>query len=397
MTRPGRNFVPSLPVVRLFLFSGFVWASVVGPSFSVLIIKNFGASSAQIGIFAAVCAVFNMAVQPFWGYLSDKTGSPRRVLCFCLGVSAVFFGSSLFAKNLYMAAGLLVMETIFRCSVTALLDSHILSEMNAIRGLQYSHIRPAGSIFFGSLAFIYSRVIHARGVMTIIPISICITAMAIFWGLFAARGQWEDGPNRNAGVFIPKRNLKKDVLNLLANKNYITFIIFIGFSALATSPLFVFIVDYVAAAGGNPGDVPLIHALRCTVELPVFILVTIMGKRTHPIKLMFAGMGFYIIYTAGLLFAHSYFVFAACHMAGAAGFILILTGRMRYVNQITPAAVRSTSITVLGAFEVGIGSIMGNLLAGSISGNFGINALTIMSLAALSVAIVMLIRMGTRD
>ncbi|MCL2319326.1 MAG: MFS transporter [Treponema sp.] len=374
-----------------------MWAAVVGPSFSVLIIRSLGASSAQIGIFAAVCAVFNMVVQPFWGFLSDKTGSPRRVMCFCMGVSALFFGSSLLAGNLYTAAGLLVMDTIFRCSVTALLDSHILSGVNTIPGLQYSHIRPAGSIFFGSLSFIYSRVIHTWTVMTIIPISVCISALAIFWGLFAAKGRWEDGPNRNAGIFIPRRNLKKDVLDLLRNKNYIALVIFIGFSALATSPLFVFIVDYVAAAGGNPGDVPLIHTLRCIVELPAFILITSLGKRTHPIKLMLAGMGVYIIYIGGLLFAHTYFILAACHMAGAAGFILILTGRMRYLNQITPPAVRSTSITVLGAFEVGIGSVVGNLVAGSVSQKYGINALTIVSLSALLVAIVTVIRMGSSE
>ena len=135
-----RKYLPSPPVFKLFVFMGIVWAAIVGPLSSVLILKSFGATSPQIGVFSAICAVITLVCQPIWGLLSDKVRSPRRVLCFCLGVSTIFFSCVLLAKNLYMAAGLMILEVVFRSSVIALLDSHTLAEVNVIPGLHYSQI-----------------------------------------------------------------------------------------------------------------------------------------------------------------------------------------------------------------------------------------------------------------
>ena len=384
-----RKFVPSPYVLKLFLFMSIVWAAIVGPFSSVLILKNFGATSPQIGIFTAVCAVISMVFQPVWGFISDKIGSPRRVLCFCLGVSSVFFGCVLLAKNFYAAAGLLMLDSMFRCCVIALLDSHTLSEINVIPGLQYSYIRMGASIFYGILSVIYSGVIKTMGIMAIVPISVVIAALAVFWGLFIAKGKWEANKNRD-GVHRVKSSLKKEAISLLKNKQYILFVIFVAFWSFSTLPLYTFIIDYVTAVGGDPGDVPMIHALRCVAELPSFVLAVYIGKKMDAKTLMLAGMCFSLSHMAGLLFAHTFFWLAACNLLAAPGFILGLAGRMRYLNEITPESVRSTSITVMGACEIGLGSIAGNLMAGFVSGVFGTRALTFVVMATICAAICML-------
>jgi PPP family 3-phenylpropionic acid transporter len=384
-----KKYIPSLSVIKLFLFVGIAWAAVVGPFQSILILKNLGATSPQIGIFTAVCSVISMVLQPVWGYVSDKIGSPRKVLCICLGVSAVFFGSLLLTENLYIAMAMIIMDIAFRCGIISLLDSHTLSEMNVTPGLQYSFIRMAGSVFFGLMSLIYSGIINANGVMAIIPVSLSIAAAAICWGLFAARGKWET-ERGEGGVLRAKPNLKKEALTLLRDMRYILFIVFVALYSLSMSPLFVFIIEFVLAVDGHPGDVPMIHALRCMVELPIFILIGAAGKRLGAKKLMLAGLCFGFIYLTGLLLAYSFTGLIVSHMFGAAGFILCLTGRMRYINEITPEAVRSTSITIMGACEIGLGSIAGNLIAGFVIGLYGTQALTWVSVTALAVALAML-------
>jgi PPP family 3-phenylpropionic acid transporter len=388
-----RKYIPSPPVLRLFIFMGIVWAAVVGPFSSVIILRHFGASSPQIGIVTAICSVISMVFQPVWGVLSDKFKSPRKILCFCLGMSGVFFGAIFFTENLFLVIALIMLDMTFRCGVISLLDSHTLSEINALPGLQYSFIRMAGSIFYGGLSFVYSGVINARGVMSIIPLSLCIAVAAIFWGFFAAKGKGETERGTQGNIQKIKPNLTKEAFTLLKNHKYILFILFVALYALSSQPLFVFIIDYVTAVGRGPGDVPVIHALRCVVELPLFIFIGYMGTRIGAKKLMMTGVCFAVLYTAGLLFAHNYALLVVSHMSGAAGFILCLTGRMRYINEITPEAVRSTSITVMGACEVGLGAIAGNLVAGFILGTYGTRALTFVSLAALvlSMAVLMLL------
>jgi multiple sugar transport system permease protein len=93
------KYIPPPAVIKLFFFVGIVWAAIVGPFSSVLILKGMGASSPQIGVFTALAAVISMVFQPVWGLVSDKNGSPRKVLCLCLSASAVFFGCVLLTAN----------------------------------------------------------------------------------------------------------------------------------------------------------------------------------------------------------------------------------------------------------------------------------------------------------
>ena len=379
-----RKYIPSLNVFKLFFFVGIVWAAIVGPFSSILILQSFGASSSLIGIFSSISAVLSMVFQPVWGLLGDKINSPRRVLCFNLGISGIFFGCVLLTNNLYIAAGLMLLDITFRCSTIALLDSHTLSEISTIPRMQYSYIRMSGSVFYGIMSFIYSGIINARGVISIIPVSLCIMVFAVFWGFFAAKGQWESSRNQGSSDNKVKRNLKSEAASLLRNKPYIIFVLYASFSALSTGPVFNFIIFYVTAVGGNPGDVPMIHAIRCITEIPMFVLIGLIGKKYGARKLILTGMGFSFVYIIGLLFSNSLLGLTLSHaLAGAPAFILGLSGRMRYLSELTPLSVRSTSITVMYACEIGLGSITGNLIAGFLLGIYGTHVLTLVALGAL--------------
>lgn len=383
------KYLPSLSVIKLFLFVGFVWAALVGPISFVLILTEFGATSSQIGIFSAVSAVLSMVFQPVWGMISDKIRSPRRVLCFCLVGSLVFFGSVFFVGNLHIAIVLLLLDVVFRCGIVGLLDSHTIAEVNAKPSLQYGHIRMAGSIFFGLLSFAFSRVTPEFGVMAIIPVSAGITLLAICWGLFLSRGKSED--IKEEGEERERPSLKRDALSLLVNLRYIVLILFIAVSALALQPLWVFMINFAEEFGGDAGSVFLIQSLRCVVELPLFIFIGIGCKKVSSQKLMIIGLFFMFVYVLMLLFANSLFwVFAAHLVGGTPGFIFGLTGRLRYLNEVTPNSVRSTSITLMGTVELGLGAILGNLIAGFLLDSRGIQGLMVFTLSVLVVASVIL-------
>jgi len=381
-------YKPSPQVLRLFIFVGIVWAAVVGPGSVVLILTHKGATNPQIGIVTAIAAVLSMLFQPVWGMISDKTGSPRRVLCFCLIGSALFFGSVLFSTNIYIVAGLLLMDMVFRCGVVGLLDSHTFSEISVIPGLQYGHIRLAGSIFFGGLSLIYSGVIGSFGVMAIIPISVSIAAVAIVFGLFVAKGKGEDGE----GVQRVKPNLKKDTVSLITNKRFLILILFTGLMGLGVQPLWVFLIEFVYEVGGHTGNVPLIHALRCLVEIPLFIFVGTKLRGTSSKRLMCIGAFFMFVYMVLMLFAGSVAGIAVAHMLGGTpGFIFLLNGRLRYLNEVTPENMRSTSITLMGTMEIAFGSIAGGLIGGFVLEAFGTQRLAVFSLVALGVAVGLLV------
>ena len=380
-------------ILRLFIFVGLVWASLVGPISAVIILFERGATNSQVGLFAATAAVISMIMQPVWGLISDKIGSPRRVLCLCVFGSGLFFGLLMTTGDFALTIVFLLFDMFFRCGIPALLDSHIVSETKAQPGLQYSHIRMSGSIFFGGVSLIYSRVMGVFYVESIIPLSAVVAAFTVIFGVFAARGQWEElSKTPNMLTTRAKGNLRRDALALTRNKPYLLLIAFVSLNALAIAPLFMFMIEYVNSVGGVPGNVPLIHALRCAVEIPAFILVGNYAKRTKAKTLMLAGALFSLVYMIGLFFATTFFWLAISHLAaGAPGFILGLTGRLRLVEELTPESVRSTSITLMGTFEVGLGSIVGNLIAGFVLEYHGTRHLSLVSAGAMTLGILLLL------
>jgi len=378
--------MPTAHVAKLFVLVGVVWAAIIGPVSFVLILTNAGATSSQIGIFAAVAAVLSMVFQPVWGLVSDKIGSPRRVLCFSLIGSFVFFTSIIFTDNLYIIAFLLLLETISRCGVVGLLDSHTITEVNKIPGLQYSHIRLSGSIFFGVLSFVYSHIIDGFGVMAIVPISAVVFIVAIWWSFFVAK----DGVD--VEVKRVKPNLKKDAIALLKNRRFLILLVFFGFVALGMQPFLIYAVQFVDAVGGSPGDVLLLNTLRCIVEIPAFLFVAAKCRRTNSKKLMIVGVFFLFLYAIILFFAGSFFWVAMAHMfGGTLGFIFILTGRLRYVEEVTPESVRSTSILLMGTMEIGLGAILGNLIGGFVLDLYGTRTLSVIVFCFFVAAAIVLI------
>lgn len=391
--------MPKIHVTKLFIFVGIVWAALVGPGSVVLILDSIGATNSQIGIVAGAFAVLSMVFQPIWGFVSDKIKSARKVLCFCLIGSASFFGAVFFFESFYIIVTLLLFDAIFRCGIVGLLDSHIIKRVNQTPGLQYGHIRLSGSVFFGFLSLVYSGIIDSFGVMTIIPVSFGIALFAVYWGFFVAK----DKPKKGDALALPdqpvndqtqdaKSTLKQDAIALFKNKKYIALIVFVGFSALSLQPLWMFLIVYVTEVGGTQGNVPLIHAIRCAVEIPLFIFIGTACKKVSAPKLMAIGVAFQIIYILGLLFASSFSGVLFAHLLGGApGFVFGINGRLRFLNDITPNSVRATSITILGTIELGLGAIIGNYIAGNVLDIYSTNALSFISLGAQVAAAFMLL------
>jgi len=380
-------------VIKLFIFVGLVWASMVGPFSAILILKNIGATSLQIGAFTAISAVVGMLAQPMWGMVSDRLGSPRRVLCLCLAVSAIFFGSVLLTDRFFIAVCLLVAENFFLCCIVTLLDSHTISEVNAAPGLQYGYIRLAGSIFYGAVSFIYSWIINSFGVRALIPVSICITFIAASYGLFFAKGKWEAGADHmSVAIRKAQSHVTQDAAALLNNKQFMLFIAFVGIMALGIQPIYTYMIDMVTAVGGNAGDVPKIQAMKCVFEIPMLIFTGVIAHRRLDVrKLMLAGVGFYLVQMFGLIFADTSVMVIFFYILGTPGFILCLSGRLKYLDKITSESVRSTTITVIGACEIGLGAIAGNLAGGFILEAYGTRAVAVLGAVCLFAAMGLLI------
>jgi predicted MFS family arabinose efflux permease len=224
--------------------------------------------------------------------------------------------------------------------------------------------------------------------MAVIPISVGIALLAVLWGFFAAKGKGEShDENLENQAKRVKPNLRKDAISLFSNKRYLALMLLISMMALALQPLWVFMIEFVAAVGRGPDYVFRIQFLRCIVEIPLFILVGTACKRVSSLKLLIAGLFFMFVYVLMLLFANSFFWVAAAHLAGGTpGFIFGLTGRLRYINEVTPASVRSTSITLIGTVELGLGAILGNSVAGFIMDIHGTQMWLLVSLIALIVS-----------
>jgi len=122
-----------------------------------------------------------------------------------------------------------------------------------------------------------------------------------------------------------------------------------------------------------------------------------MGKFVSAKKLMLAGLCFSFVYLTGLYVSNTLFSLTIFHLIGSPGFILCLSGRMWFLNEITPINVRSTSITIMVACEIALGAVLGNMIAGRILGAFETQALTLVALTSLFIALITLFLIPRKD
>lgn len=340
----------------LFCFHG---ANTLVISFLPLFLQYKGLNGSEIGWVLAIGPMAAIIAQPFWGYMSDKYQTVKRILIICLVgllISSVFFMQM---TSLPLLLSLGAVFFFFAAPIGALGDS--LSQRRADElGISFGTIRMWGSIGFATSSLVVGEFLSAVGIQFMIWPYLLLggAALAVCFKLSDVK------------VSAPPIKLN-DLMKLIKNKPFVVFLGLVVFITITHRANDSFIGIYIAQLGGSESLIGISWFVGVASEALVFALAGIWFKKYHPL-IFIVGAG--ILYTTRW-FAYAYIsdpllIVALQFLHGLTFGVFYLTA-FQYVTRLIPKLLQSTGHLVFVSVFFGFSGIIGSLLGGSLIDSMG--------------------------
>lgn len=347
----------TLPLkLLLFCFHG---ANTVIVSFLPLYLQHTGLSGKEIGWVMAIGPFVAIFSQPFWGYLSDKYQTVKKILMLCmmaLIISSFFF---LQMETLPLLLTFGATYFFFSAPIGALGDS--LSQRRADQlGISFGSIRTWGSIGFAAASLTVGELLSRIGVQYIVwpYLVLAFTAFIVSTRLVDVK------------VDAPPIQFK-DIHLLIKRKPYIIFLILIVFITISHRANDSFIGIYIGSLGGSEDLVGFAWFAGVASEAIVYATARFWFKKLH--SLIF-------IIGAGLLYSIRWYLYAIVDdpmwivglqfLRGLTFGVFYLTA-FQYVTRIIPNMLQSTGHLVFVSVFFGVSGIIGSLGGGVLMDSLG--------------------------
>ncbi len=362
----GRDFVrnneQSLIPLKMLLFS-FHGSNTIIISFLPLLLQYRGLSGSEIGWVLAVGPTVSIFSQPFWGYMSDKYKTVKRILLICIVGLLI---SSAILLQMTILPLLLIMAGVFyffTAPIGALADSLAQRRADALR-ISFGSIRTWGSLGFAITSLLVGNLLDVMGIQYLIVPYLFMGTLALIVCFRLIDVKVDADP-------IQFNDLKK----LLRNRPYIIFLVLILFVTITHRANDSYIGLFLEQLGGSERIIGVAWFVGVASEALVFAFAHFWYRKFHPLI---------FIITAGVLYTIRWFLYSAIdeplvivglQFLHGLSFGIFYLAAFQYITRLIPKSLQSTGHLVFMAVFFGISGIIGSLGGGAIIDVFGANAL----------------------
>jgi MFS transporter, PPP family, 3-phenylpropionic acid transporter len=345
-------------MLKLFYVCLFVTSGVSVPFFPTYL-RALGLNGTEVSWMMSVAPVFHLFVPLAWGWLSDRTQRPDRLLRIACAGAAVCITPLIGLGTVPLLLAVYAGHQLFAVPILGLADSLALDRMRRM-GEDYTRVRLWGSASFLVVCFIVGKLIEARGhgpsdalVPTLIAAGFALAALAAF-GLRGA-------PGRPPPHF-------HEVRALLANRRFLFILVLAPLHWAALTPYHGFLGILALDRGFATTTVSDSYFLAVLAEVGTFImfprlrqrfsleaLLAVVAAVSAVRWLLIGGLPF------GPLAAHPLVALQATH---AFSFGLYWACAMAWLADAVPPQLRATGQAMFTAATFGVGNLVGFNTAG---------------------------------
>jgi MFS transporter, PPP family, 3-phenylpropionic acid transporter len=342
------------PVLYLGMFLFFFHSAVnIIIGFLPVYFQNQGLSGSKIGLLLAIGPFAAILSQPFWGYMSDKYNTIKRMLLICLigllVTSTVFFQMDTFTAYMIMGAGLFY----FMSPIGALGDS-LVQRTSKQEGVSFGSIRTWGSVGFALTALIGGQILSVIGIenMFFPFLAYALVAFFVCWKLSDVK------------VVTSKLVTSKDALKLFGNKRLLIFLALIMFITITHRTNDSYVGLYVVELGGKESLIGWAWFVGVASEALIFALSAMWFRHFHALT---------FIIIAGVLYTLRWFLFSGAadpgdiilfQAAHGVTFAVMYMAAMEFVSQLVPEELQGTGQLIFISVFFGLSGIIGSLGGG---------------------------------
>ena len=348
----------SLHSLKLLLFL-FHATNTIILSFLPLYLQYKGLNGTEIGWVLAIGPFASIISQPFWGYLSDKYKTVKKMLI--ISVIGMLIASIIFFQMNHLIAILIIGSIFyfFSSPVGALSDS--LAQRRALQlNVSFGSIRTWGSVGFAFSSLIVGELLSRIGIGYMVFPYVFFGSILLVVAFFIKDVETDSTP-----VSF------KDVQLLLKNFPYLLFLLIMLFITVTHRASDSFIGLYIAELGGGENLVGIAWFVGVISEAIVFALAAFWFRKFHPITFTILAS---VLYTFRWLLYGSiespYTVIAFQFLHGAT-FGIFYVATFDFVTRLIPKHLQATGHLIFYSVFFGISGIIGSLAGGSILEHFG--------------------------
>ena len=362
-----RSLSPEMAeTLRLAGVQGIFWAAMAVGNYQTVYLQSIGFPATDFGLLNAIACAVAIFAMTFWGTVSDRIGSVRKIviLTLTLGCGLFIFVPLIPTGQSYSTLLFLILIPIinfFRVPMSPFVDNLTVRNCAEHR-LNYGMVRSSGSLLFAIAGVItVNALIPAAGVPSTFGVMGIVMIPAIVLTYFCFEPQ--------SGKRVKKSAAGAGVL--LKNYAYMAFLIFAFFFQMAVAFEANFLTYYMADIQIDTVNLGLILSVRAMMEIPFLFFI---GRLRRYIKMKYLIMlSAILMATECLCFCFlvnslpTMLVFAAFYGLGNGAFLGTGTN---YIYELAPVELRATAHSLFISVAQ-ISGILGNLLGGVLFDTIG--------------------------
>ncbi len=347
--------------VNLVGLNGIFWFAWAFGCYQTVYLQSVGFTASQLGLLNAISSGVAIGAVAFWGMVSDKIGSLRKVL-----ITVLVSGCALYALTPLIPTGLpfspllltafLPAVNFFRGTQSTFAENILVRNCNELR-LNFGVLRSAGSLLFTVGSMIISFLLPTVGVSNTFWITGVFMIPVVIFTVFAR----EPNAKKSSG-----KKEKLDVSVLFRNKAYVMLLVFAFLFYTANSCESTFSPYFIDSVGIPSEQYGVILAYRALLEIP-FLLLMVRLRRRFPLRNLVAAAALLMsVECLGFgLFVHSLPVMLLFCTFFGLGNGLFIGSSLNYVYELAPDNLKASAQAFYAAVS-SVAGILGNLLGGMV-------------------------------
>ena len=359
------RFSPRLPnggrqALILTGANSLFWLAWSFSSYQTVYLQEGGFSASQLGLLNALTSGVSIASLAFWGMVSDRIRSLRKVLITVLVGGAVLFALIPAIPTGLPSSPLLLLTLIpvvyfFRGSMSPYAENLLVRNANELR-LNYGLLRSVGSFLFTAGGLAITALLPLVGVPSTFWLSGVMMIPVVILTLLARE------PNAQPAQSVPKEKL--DLSQLFRNKSYVAFLVF-GFLFYIAANCEASFFPYFIQGVGVPTDrYVVVLSYRAFLEIPFLLLMVKLRRRFSLGRLVVAAAVLMAVECVFLgLFANSLMSILLCATFFGLGNGLFIGSSLNYLYELAPSHLKASAQAFFSAVS-SVAGILGNLLGG---------------------------------
>ena len=361
--------------VLIFLY----WAALGTLAFHVLLLRDCGFTSTQVGVVMALNFLTGIIGPPIWGLVADRIRSMKKT--FLMVMTGTGLMTFLLPATRYVVLGslpvvalTLPMFTLFRAPTGSLIDGWIVSVCNQYERMTYAQIRLWGSIGYAVMAMIFTFFAERCGIAAPYYMSVVVIAAVV---LLAARQ-----PDEQRAQVRRQSEGKVNPLRLLKNYPFVVLLLFNTVLTLCSNASGSFMPYLIEEIGADATLYGVVAGCKALFEVPIMLFGRRLIER-YKLSTLVGMVGvLYLVEQIAYQFVQTLpQIFVAQCIQGCA-YGLYLTVAIQYAYMLAPRELSASAQSML-TMTIFTGSILSSLLGGwlievlSIRGLYRITALVL--------------------